>query len=302
MAVPTNTLVSYSDTTIREDLIDVITNISPVDTWFLSNTGSGKATARYHEWPVDSLASPGANAVLEGDDATASAITPPTRTGNYTQILRKVFQISDSQEAFDKAGRGSDLSYQLEKHLTELATDIEYALIVNSTAVSGSASVARQMKGVLGWITTNVTTGTGTGSEPLTESMVNDNLQLIWSQGGKPSNVIVGAFQKRKFDSFTTNTRDIAASEKTLVAAVDVYKSSFGTLMVRLHHQMQTSAPDTVVIFGDMKLWRKAWARPVKPEKLARTGSSTKYMIEAELTLESRQEKGSGKITQLTTS
>jgi len=50
-----------------------------------------------------------------------------------------------------------------------------------------------------------------------------------------------------------------------------------------------------------MGLWVKAWLRPVVREELARTGASRKYMIEAELTLEGRQEKGSGKITQLTT-
>lgn len=302
MAVPTNTFQTYQSIGNREDLIDVITNISPVDTWFTSNSGTGRAKARVHEWQTDALAAAAANAVIEGDDASATAITPTTRVQNSCQILRKVFQIADTQEAIDKAGRDSEIGYQKAKHLKELARDIEYALLINASEATGASGTARQLKGVLGWIATNVTTGTGTGNEALTPTLFNDNLQLIWAQGGKPQHVLCGAFQKRTISgsSFNTNTRDIAAAAKTVVNAVDIYKSDFGDLQIHLHQQINTTAPGTVVILGDMSLWVKAWLRPVKSEQLARTGASSRFMIEAELTLESRQEKGSGKITELT--
>jgi len=301
MAIPTNTFTTYDSIGNHEDLIDIITNISPIDTFVTSNTGSKRATARFHEWQTDVLAPAAPNAVIEGDDASASAITPTVREGNYSQILRKTFQITDTQDVIDKAGRDTETTYQTTKHLKELARDIEYALLINPSAVSGATGTARQMKGILGYIATNVTTGTGTGNEALTEEMLNDNLQLIWARGGRPSNVLSGAFQKRTISGFTTNTRDIAATQKELVNAVDIYQSDFGTLAIRLHHQLNTSAPGTLVILGEMNLWNKAWVRPVKREELARTGASRKFMIEAELTLESLQEKGSGKITELTT-
>lgn len=186
--------------------------------------------------------------------------------------------------------------------IKELAKDIEYALLINASAVSGATGTARQLKGILGWIATNVTTGTGTGTEVLTESMLNDNLALIWAQGGKPQNVLVGQFNKRKISAFTTNTRDVSADEKKLTSAVDIYQSDFGTIAIRLHHELNTTAAGTLVVLGDMGLWKKAWLRPVKKDELARTGASRKFMIEAELTLESRAEAGSGKITELTTS
>jgi hypothetical protein len=300
MAIPDNTFTTYEAIGQREDLIDVITNISPMDTWFTSNSGTVRATGRFHEWQTDALAAAAANAVIEGDDATATAITPTVRLGNYTQILRKTFQITDTEDMVDKAGRDSELSYQTQKNLKELARDIEYALIINSASASGASGTARQTKGVLGYIATNVTTGSGTGTQVLTESMLNDNLAAIWAQGGMPANVLCGAFQKRKISNFTTNTRNITASEEKLVRSVDVYQSDFGILAIRLHHQLNTTTPGTVIILGDMGLWKKAWLRPVKQQELARTGASTKMMIEAELALESRQEKGSGKITELT--
>lgn len=302
MAIPANTFTTYTAIGNREDLIDVITNISPVDTFFTSNTGSTRATARFHEWQTDVLEDAAANKVIEGGDASTVAITPSVREGNYTQILRKVYQISDTQEAVDAAGRGSEIGYQTAQRMKALARDIEYAFIINSSSASGATGTARQLKGLAGWISTTNTTGTGTADEVLTETMLNDNLSAIWAQGGFPSTVLCGSFQKRKISNFSTNTRDVAASAKELTRAVDVYQSDFGTVTVRLHHQINTTSPSILYVLGDMGLWVKAWLRPVKREELARTSSSRRFMIEAEVTLESRQEKGSGKITELTTS
>ncbi len=279
----------------------IVTNIAPKDTWFVSNSGTGRATAVLHEWTNDTLAAPTANAQIEGDDQAAAVITPKVRQNNYTQIIRKAFTISDTQIATEQVG-GDPVAYEKRKRMTELARDMEYAMLINSATASGASGTARQLKGVLGWIATNVTTGTGTGSETLTESMLNDNLQLVWAQGGMPSTILCGAFQKRKISAFTTNTRNTVAQEKTLTAAVDVYQSDFGEVKMVLSTVMNTTASDKLIVFGDMTLWSKAFLRPINAEELARTGSARKFMIEAEVTLESRQEKGSGKITELATS
>jgi hypothetical protein len=297
MSVPTDTFQVFQAIGDREDLIDVITNIAPMDTYVTSSTKSSKATGVYHEWQTDTLAAAAANAQIEGDDATNIAVVPTTRAGNYCQIVRKVWQVSDTQEVVNKAGRGSELDYQKMKSMKELARDIEYALLINSSSVSGASGTARQLKGMLGWITTNVTTGTAGGaSTPLTEAILNANLQLIWAQGGFPSVALVGAFQKRTISGFSVNTREVDAESGAVQRAVDIYKSDFGPIQIRLHHQINTTAPSKIIILGDMSLWVKAWLRPMVSEELARTGSSRKFMVEAELTMESRQEKGSGYI------
>jgi hypothetical protein len=158
------------------------------------------------------------------------------------------------------------------------------------------------MKGMLGWVTTNVGTGTATGTEALTEDMYNDNLQSIWASGGDaPYTTLTGAFQKRKFDGFTTNTRYAMADESKLTSAVNIYESSFGVATVRLHHQMNTTSPSVVLTLGDLSLWKKAWLRKTREDKIAKIGDAERYQCLAELTLSSRQEAGSGKITGLTT-
>lgn len=296
MTVPTNTFQAFQAIGNREDLIDVITNISPKDTWFTQNTANVRATSVKHEWQTDALAAAAANAQIEGDDYAASAVTPTSRVQNSTQILVKVFQISETQQAVVAAGRSNEADYQKMKNSAELAKDIEYALLINSAEVTGASGTARQLKGVLGWIATNVTTATAS-TEDLTETRYNDNLQLIWAQGGEPSYTLVGAYQKRKITGFTSNVKNINADQNKLINAVAIYESDFGVIQVRLHQQMNTSAAGTILNLGNMDLWQKAWLRPVLAMPLAKTGSSDKWKIEAELTLESRQEKGSGKMT-----
>ena len=117
MAIVTNTFTRYSAVGIREDLSNVIYNISPEETPFISNIGRENVKNTYFEWQTDSLAAASAsNAALEGDDISSfTAVNPTSRVGNYTQISTKNVVISGTLEALDKAGRRSELTYQLAK-------------------------------------------------------------------------------------------------------------------------------------------------------------------------------------------
>lgn len=292
MAAPTNTFQTYQAIGNREDLLDVVTNISPTDTWCLSNFGRSSATSTLHEWTTDALATPAANAVIEGDDASASAITARTRVNNYTQISRKTYIISDTQMAVNASG-GPEETRQKANKLKELANDIEFAIVTNSAAAAGASGTARQTKGAIGWIATNVTTSS---ASTLTDVLLNTNLQLVWAAGGKPSNILCGGARKADISGFTGNTKNVSAEKKTLVYAVDIFQSNFGTLTINLSTIMHASHADKLLVFGDINLWNLAWLRPINYEKLYRSGGATRYMIEAEYAVECLQEKGSGKI------
>jgi hypothetical protein len=298
MAIGDNAFETFAAKGNREDINDVIANITPMDTWFTTTIGTTPVRATYHEWQTDVLADAAANAVAEGSNFTDGACSATTRVGNYTQILTKVFAIAATQEAVDKAGRKSEIAYQTEKKMKELARDVEYALLLNTAAASASAGSARTLKGVDGWIATNVETGTGT-ADTMKESRMNDALQTLWAAGGKPSTLVCGAGAKRAISGFTTNTRYMVADENKIASAVDVYQSDFGTIMVRLHHQVSTTIPTKALIFGDMDLWKKGYLRPVKRVKQPWSGDGDLFSMVTEMTLESRQEKGSAKMTNL---
>jgi len=142
----------------REDLIPIISMISPHDTPVTSSIATKKATGITHDWLSDSLGTPALNAQIEGSDAAFGTITPRVRTSNYIQNIRKTGQISDNQEAVLKAGVTSEYSYQLEKETKNTALDTERAFI-QGTRTQGAAATASQMGGLFYYLTTNLTAG-----------------------------------------------------------------------------------------------------------------------------------------------
>lgn len=282
----------------REDLSDVITNISPVDTPFLSRFGKVKATATTHEWLTDSLATAAENKAIEGADYSFARKGVRTRLSNYAQIHVSPVEVSDSQRETNSAGMEDEFAYQMAKAMKEHARDIEYAL-VNGTGNAGTSGAAREMKGVLAFLTSNIATGTGTGTEYLTEAMFNGLLQTIWTAGGMPDYAYANGYQKRKISDFTAgSTRNVNAGDKELIKGVDVYDSDFGRIKIVPHRYMTS----TVVAVLQNDLFKVATFRPTKKVDVAKVGSATRAVIESELTLESRNQAGSGKITGLKTS
>jgi hypothetical protein len=316
MAVPINTTKTYDVAGRREDLTDVIHDVSPTDTPFMTAIGKGSATHTNHEWQTDALApADGDNAVLEGDDAANDAATATVRLGNYTQLMDKVIQVSSSQRAADNAGRGDELSYQLMKRSKELKRDMETRLTGNYASVAGSAGAARKCAGFEAWIQTNDSRGTGGAStafaggiqaaatdgtaRPFTETLLLDVLQSCWNEGGEPRLVLVGGFNKRTasgFDGIATQYRENSGQKKaTIVAAADVYVSDFGTVNIVAS---RFSRPRSALVV-DPGMWKLCYYQRFRTEDLAKTGHSERKMLSVEFTLEACNEKSSGIIADL---
>lgn len=314
MAQPTNTFDTYDSVGEREDLSDVIYSISPTDTPFLSSAAKTKATAVLHEWQTDSLASAVTNnAVIEGDEATLDASTATTRLSNSTQIMDKTVVITGTQESVDKAGRASELAYQIAKRAKELKRDMEATITGNIAEVGGNSTTARKMGTLGSWVTTNDdlasdgASGAGAGNaahtdgtqRAFTESQLKSVIKSVWNAGGDPSMVMVGPFNKQKLSGFTGNsTRFDAGADATLYTSVDVYASDFGQLQVVPNRFSRDR--DAYVL--DMEYWGIAFLRDFSMHELAKTGDSEKRQLLVEATLESRNEAASGLVADLTTS
>lgn len=282
----------------REDLLDIISNISPTETPMFSRFGKSKASATYHQWMQDSLSDAASNNTIEGADFSFSVPSARTKVGNYTQIFVKTAEVTGTQEVIAKAGVKSEYAYQMQKAMKEIARDVEYEL-VNSSSAAGASGTARGMSGVLEFISTNNETGSGTGTQTLTETLYNDTLQTIYGQGGNPDVTYANGWQKRKISAFSTpSTRNIDADSKKLVASVDVYESDFGLQKIILDRYMST---DTIVLLEEDK-WKVAVLRPFKMEEVSKVADAKRGAIVGELTLEALNEAASGKITELATS
>ena len=113
MTIIANTFTRYASIGIREELSNIIYNISPEETPFMSNGGRETVRNTFFEWQTDSLAQAVANYQIDGDDiATFPATDPTSRIGNYTNISRKLIILADNLSVIDAAGRTSELAYQ----------------------------------------------------------------------------------------------------------------------------------------------------------------------------------------------
>ena len=318
MTVPTDTFQSSAAIGRREDLTDVIHDLSPTQTPFTSAIRKGTAKNTFHEWQTDVLASASAsNAVIEGDDPANDAVTPTVRLGNYTQLSDKVIQVSSTQRAAVNAGRGDELSYQLMKYGKELKRDVEASCTSNNASVALASGTAGKSAGFEAWIQTNDSRGTGGSTTAFSggiqaaatdgtqrafaESLLTDVLSLCWENGGEPDRILVGAFNKKAMSGFTgiaDAVRDTGNKRATIVGAADVYVGDFNELAITPSRFSRTRSALVV----DPTMWALCYYQRYKTEDLAKTGHADRKMLSVEYTLECSNELSSGTVADLTTS
>lgn len=322
MAVPTNTVTTFSAIGNREDLANIIYDISPMDTPFLSQAAKSRATSVYHEWQTDTLEAAGANRKIEGDDATASTFVATTRVGNYCQIASKTISVSGTQRAVNPAGRADELSYQLAKRGREIKRDMEYALTRNQASSAGGTGTARSLASLESWLATNKTSvGTGTAQTTpgfssgtvaaptdstvqgtFTRASLNDVIQKCWTEGGDPRIIMTGPFNKTVasgFANIATLYKNVTPGQQgEILAGADLYVSDFG------QHQIVPNRfqRDRTVLVLDMEYLGVATLRDMETMPLAKTGDSDRTQLLTEFTLVVKNEKASGKVTDCTTS
>ena len=303
MTAPTNTYLTTSDVGRREDLSDIIYRISPTQTPTLSRSGKAKATNTLHEWQVQELAAVATtpwNAQVEGDDASAKAVTVTARLTNRTQISTKTVIVSGSEQASNTAGVKDMLGYQLSLASLEIKRDMEAGLTQSDVL----ATSPRQSRGLRGWVVDNVNrnggtlasytgnTGYSTGTlRSFAESQVKDVLQQVYTAGGMTDTIMLPPALKQTFSGFTGNATRMDKSEDAKVyAAVDFYVSDFGTLEAVPNRFMATR--DVFILQSDMLA--VAYFRPFFTKEIAATGDAEKRELIVEYTLECRAPKAHG--------
>jgi hypothetical protein len=314
MAIPTNAFTTFDSIGNREQLLDMIASVSPTDTPFMSGIGKAKATATFVEWQTDALAAAAANSQLEGDDYSAAAITPTVRIGNRCQISAKPFTITRTEDIINKAGRGTEMAYQLVKKTKELKRDMEFVLTQNQASVTGNTTTARKLGSLETMLTTNdvingdtgggftsgnwVLIGDGT-QRAFTESLLKTAWQNCFTSGGDPDVLMVGPFNKSVVSGFTGNaTRMDKSEDMKLVAAIDVYVGDFGEVKVKPNRFQR----ERTAFLLQMDMFQVAYLDPITPTDLGKTGDANKKLLTVEYTLVGKNDAASSAIRSLTTS
>jgi len=272
---------TYDATAIREDLSDVIYDISPTDTPFMSSiAGKGSVSNTLFEWQTEALASAVINNYhVEGADAGTAATTVTARVTNQTQISKKVVEVSGSHEAVNNAGKKSELAHQLAKASKELKRDMEGSLLADNAAAAGNATTARETRGAANWIATNVTdAGTSGTNAAMVEADVLAAAEAVWTAGGEASTILLGATNKKLITAMSGRAdaiRSVADNNMTIQNSVDVYVSDFGTYNI----VMDRFCDQDFVYFLDHDMWSVDYLRDFQTVDIARAGDGEKKML-----------------------
>ena len=331
MAVVTNTFTTYDAKGIREDLSDLIADISPTATPFQSNIGSRSAENTYFEWQTDSLSAASATPVVEGQDLSSyTAVSATTRLGNYCQINMRDFIISGTEQKVTKAGRSSEVGYQAAKTAKELKRDVEKACLLNGVgAVVGATGQARVTAGFPCWLKTNYsaqgaatpldppsyTGSTPTGASEVwktfdvpvafSEAMLQSVMQQCFNSGGEPTMLMVSPYNKTVVSGFSgiaSSRYNVDGAEPSvIIGAADIYVSDFGNLSVVPNRFFTTVIDEGVsgeyndwALFIDPDEVKLATLRPYGIEALAKTGDADKRMALIEWGLQVNNEAAHG--------
>jgi hypothetical protein len=228
----------------REELQNKIWDVSPADTPIMSATSKTTSKAVVTDWMTDKIRSAnGENAHAESASFGSSADTANMkRLTNAQQIYKGVVEVSKTAQTVETAGRSNDLVYRKAQEMLALKTDMEASFTTNRAKVE---SGVRKSAGLQSYINSSVESGAGAveaagdGSDARTpgtlEAFSEERLQSVSQKtkiaGGKPTMLVLSPKQKTVFSTFLGNnaTRNIDATKKAVVSAIDIYESDFGT-------------------------------------------------------------------------
>lgn len=292
MAMSTN----YSNPSLREDLLDIITNLSPTENQLATGLGKSKANSSVHSWLVDAYDATTTTSTdkkqVEGADYGAGDVVNPTRKTNYTQIIRQDWKVSGTEQATVHAGMQSPKAYHMAKSMVHYKNKLEWS-IVNGVAAAGNASTAREMGGIFDQVTTNKVANAATD---FTEALMNSYFRQVWGTSAKaPDAVYVHGLGKQIISGFTAGTTKFTeVKDKRLINTVDVYESDFGVVKIFLHRfvddVLAAASTGNIMILRE-DTWYIAGLREPNNFDAPKGGDYEKGAILGETTLEGRYEQ-----------
>jgi hypothetical protein len=294
------TFQTYTEVGIKENISDIIENISPRKTPFMSSIGSEKIHQPLFQWQEDSLRAVNGTAAAanEGADPADITVVPTVMRSNQSQIFVEAVKVAGTVQATLAYGRAKELAYQMSKTSAALKRDLENAYVGTGQAGnvgSASSSTARLMVGAQAQIAAANTINLG-AAVALNESALLTQLGVAYNAGADPTrimitpsnSIIIAAFAAAsgRFRTFS------GGKSNDIVNTVNLYVSPFGEQKVELNRFLK--AKNTLIYEPEM--WSQATFRPWTRETLAKTGDAEKQMIIGEFSLKHKNFAASAQI------
>lgn len=298
----------------------ILHQLTPSDTPFFSAigglTGGGQSTSTEFEWQTFDLRNAGQNTKVEGAEPTDSERVRANVT-NVVQIHQESVGVSYSKLAAygQKGGTNSEatnpvrneLDWQVEQALKQVVRDIEFSFLQGSYQKPVDNSTARQTRGILSAITTNVVDNGGVPAA-LVEDDVLGLLQSVYDNGGimesETATIIANSWQKRQLTKIFVTDKNYQEQTRNVGGVnLQTIETDFGRLNIMLDRHMPTDQVAVVSLEQCRPVFLEVPGKGhMFAEPLAKTGSKDRVQIYGEVGLEYGAETAHGKITELTTS
>ena len=333
---------------VREDLSDIIYNIDPTETPIHANVGKADAQSDRHEWLIDNLANAvNNNAHVDGDDFTAEGeaqtgdgfdgvtINGADRLGNWQVISRKDIVTTRRADIVRKAGRRSELNYQIAKAGRELKRDCEMAVTSINFGTQTTETSAGRTAGMPTWLTTSTETasadveGTPTGHNDgvltngtpaapasgfdadnvgaMTETLLLSTIASMYNAGGDPDMIMLHPNAKQQMSRFmftagqaggariATQYQDAGPNKKNGLTVVGAVDVYVSDFGV-LDITPNRFQRDRDIFVLESEMWAVSYLDGYHIEKIGKTGDSEKRVMLVDFGLVSKNEAASGAI------
>lgn len=309
MAKVTNAFTTYNATSNREDLSNIIYNIDPTDTPFISAIGRRNVTNITFDWQTENLPEVSTTAQLEGFELSRSAATPTVRQSNICQIMSRDATVSGSQNKADAAGKATEMGHQMAIVGKALKRDVEKVVVGAQGKNAGNATTARKTRALESWLSTNVLRGVDGENAPdadsapvdgvkraLTEDLIKEAMQTAYINGAEPSILMVGPVNKLQVSNLVGRTgTTVNVNANTVTSNVTVYASDFGDLKVVVNRwQRERTAFLLDPSFAAVAYYRNFMRKPI-----ATIGDADTEMLVVEFGLEMKNEAAHGAVADI---
>ena len=297
-------------------------SVSPSETPFLSAIGGlagGAPTTQTveFEWQTEDLESTSANnSKVEGANAPTAAEVSRSNVSNVVEIHQEAVEVSYTKQAarglFNGINTGAadnpvtdELGHQVDLKLRKVGVDLEKSFLSGAYQKPANNATARQTRGVLTAITTNVFANGGTG-RAITKAIVDAALQAMFGAGAPLSQdntvFMLGAAQKVNLSNLystavlnqPTMTRNIGG------VAIDTIVTDFGVFGVMLNRWFPTGGIGVLDLAVCKPRFLEIPGKGVLfAEPLGKVGAADKYQLYGEIGLEYGPEQYHGWIKDL---
>ena len=284
------------DTSRREDLLDVLKDVSPnKDNWCFDNFGTSVARDVHHQWLTHNVArATSVSNTAEGADFADDINDQPIRSSNLTSIVKQAVRVSGTERAVRVGLPGDPMDFQKVQALIKLKNNVEYK-IIRGSQISGASGTATGMNGLLAVISTNVS-AFQSGFVSLSTTQLETMHQLSWTAVGSSyvaDTLLVTMLHKRKIAGFSqrvtlnSNNTDAAYNNITL------YETSSGTLTVVPHKDLPAATGTGNIVMINKAMFKVAWLRKPEWQAIAKVGDADRGQYIGECTLESLAQRTS---------